>query len=61
MDSDKVLVMHFGESVEYDHPHSLLQNTNGYFYKMVEETGPTMSQTLHSTAKESYDLKYANQ
>ena len=39
IDSDKVLVMDAGEVVEYDHPHILLQKSDGYFLKMVQQSG----------------------
>ncbi|OXU18992.1 hypothetical protein TSAR_009975, partial [Trichomalopsis sarcophagae] len=35
MDSDMVLVMDNGEVVEFDHPSVLLQNSDGYFFKML--------------------------
>lgn len=54
MDSDKVLVMDAGRMVEYEHPHLLLQNSEGYFAKMVAETGPVMETQLKQTAKEAY-------
>ncbi|XP_060873079.1 ATP-binding cassette sub-family C member 4-like isoform X2 [Metopolophium dirhodum] len=54
MDSDKVLVMDKGKMVEFDHPHNLLQNKEGVFYKMVEQTGPATSDVLHRIAEESY-------
>lgn len=54
MDSDKVLVMDGGTMVEFDHPHLLLQNTNGVFHKMVAETGKFMNEQLRRTARESY-------
>ncbi|XP_049853309.1 probable multidrug resistance-associated protein lethal(2)03659 isoform X1 [Schistocerca gregaria] len=54
MDSDKVLVMDAGIVVEYDHPHRLLQNNNGYLYKMVEQTGKSMMESLIKVAEESY-------
>lgn len=38
MESDKVLVMEQGQIVEYDQPAVLLQNLNGYFYKLASET-----------------------
>ena len=37
---------------EYDHPHKLLKKTGGYFYKLVQETGPVMSQQLYRIAEE---------
>ncbi|CAH1736107.1 unnamed protein product [Aphis gossypii] len=43
MDSDRVLVMDFGKIVEFDHPYNLLKNTEGFFYKMVEQTGKDTS------------------
>ncbi|KAJ4427649.1 hypothetical protein ANN_25297 [Periplaneta americana] len=52
MDSDMVLVMEAGEMVEFGHPHVLLQNTEGNFYKMVQETGKAMAEQLHKVAEE---------
>lgn len=52
MDSDKILVMDAGTSVEFDHPFNLLKNKNGYLYKMVEQTGRTTADLLHSIAAE---------
>ena len=57
MDSDKVLVMNSGKMVEFDHPHYLLQNPDGYFTKMVEETGPSMTIALRDVAKRALDAK----
>ncbi|KAK5646954.1 hypothetical protein RI129_005418 [Pyrocoelia pectoralis] len=37
MDSDKVLVINAGKVVEFDKPSVLLNNINGYFYKMVQK------------------------
>ena len=36
MDYDKVLVMDQGRVVEFDKPEVLLQNNNGYFYRLVQ-------------------------
>ncbi|CAH0557997.1 unnamed protein product [Brassicogethes aeneus] len=57
MDSDKVLVMESGTMVEFDHPHLLLQNPDGYFHKMVLETGPSMTLQLKDVAQEAYESK----
>lgn len=57
MDNDKVLVMEAGEAVEYGHPHELLQNSEGYFTKMVQQTGKSMEEYLRSVAKEAYEKK----
>ncbi|GFG33086.1 hypothetical protein Cfor_12110, partial [Coptotermes formosanus] len=55
MDSDKVLVMDAGTMVEFDHPHVLLQNKNGFLFNMVQQTGKGMIDTLTKRAKKSYD------
>ncbi|GJQ74461.1 hypothetical protein Trydic_g21331 [Trypoxylus dichotomus] len=54
MDSDKILVMAAGKMMEYDRPYKLLQNTNGFLYKMVEETGPVIMEQLINIAAETY-------
>ncbi|KAF5283713.1 hypothetical protein FQR65_LT13748 [Abscondita terminalis] len=60
MDSDKVLVMDAGAMVQFDHPHLLLQETDGVFYGMVQQTGKTMAESLMNIAKDNY-LKQAGQ
>lgn len=52
MDSDKILVMDAGTIVEFNHPYTLLENKNGYLFKMVEQTGPNNAKLLHSIAAE---------
>ncbi|XP_031342698.1 probable multidrug resistance-associated protein lethal(2)03659 [Photinus pyralis] len=37
LDSDRVLVMNSGEVIEFDKPSVLRENTNGYFYKVVQK------------------------
>ncbi|KAJ8980199.1 hypothetical protein NQ317_003764 [Molorchus minor] len=58
MDSDKVLVMDAGQAVEFNHPHLLLQKPDGYFMKMVKETGSTMEAILRKVAKGDYERKF---
>lgn len=60
MDSDRVLVMSSGTKVEFDHPHTLLQYEDGYFTKMVQETGPAMSQQLKDIAWQAFENKTSN-
>ncbi|KAG5894554.1 hypothetical protein JTB14_021536 [Gonioctena quinquepunctata] len=50
MDSDKVLVMDAGRVVEFDHPFNLLQNKNGVFHRLVEQTGISAAQNLSGIA-----------
>ncbi|KAI4466024.1 atp-binding cassette sub-family c [Holotrichia oblita] len=54
MDSDRIIVMDAGRIVECDHPHLLLQNENGYFTKLVMETGDTMFHSLKKIAQDAY-------
>lgn len=51
MDSDRVLVMDGGKLVEFDHPYTLLQNSDGVFYAMVQTTGKTVAKNLYSIAE----------
>ncbi|XP_022343366.2 ATP-binding cassette sub-family C member 4-like isoform X1 [Crassostrea virginica] len=54
MDSDKVMVLNEGSLVEFNHPHVLLQDTEGYLYKMVQQTGKGECQKLMDVAKSTY-------
>ncbi|CAG9854243.1 unnamed protein product [Phyllotreta striolata] len=54
MDSDKVLVMDAGRAVEFDHPHTLLQNESGIFYSLVQQTGKATAKNLIAVAAKSY-------
>jgi hypothetical protein len=36
---------------EFDHPHLLLQNKNGFLFDMVQQTGKGMIETLTKKAK----------
>lgn len=44
--------MDAGKMVEFDHPHNLLKNKDGFLYKMVEQTGRATADLLHSVAEE---------
>jgi len=57
VDSDRVLVMEAGIMVEFDHPHILLQNKDGHFYNMVQETGHIMAEQLSRIAHECYRIQ----
>ncbi|KAJ8929220.1 hypothetical protein NQ314_018099 [Rhamnusium bicolor] len=54
MDSDRVLVMDAGKAVEFDHPHILLQNSNGVFYGLVMQTGKAMAEHLIAIAENNH-------
>ncbi|XP_049801524.1 ATP-binding cassette sub-family C member 4-like [Schistocerca nitens] len=54
MDSDKVLVMDAGTVVEYDHPHILMKNLDGFLSNLVAETGTAMAEQLRNIAEKSY-------
>ncbi|XP_031342453.1 probable multidrug resistance-associated protein lethal(2)03659 isoform X4 [Photinus pyralis] len=54
IDCDKVLVMDRGLAVEFNHPYLLLQNTNGFFYNLVQQTEKVMANTLNDIARRSY-------
>ncbi|KAL3283196.1 hypothetical protein HHI36_006346 [Cryptolaemus montrouzieri] len=58
MDSDRVIVMDAGEMKEFAAPHELLQNPEGFFTKMVMETGPTMEAKLKTIAEEHYRIQH---
>ncbi|XP_050309650.1 ATP-binding cassette sub-family C member 4-like isoform X2 [Anthonomus grandis grandis] len=57
MDSDKVIVMGAGQILEHDHPYSLLENPDGHFTSMVQETGPTMTEQLKEVAFAAWKMK----
>ena len=51
-------VLDAGQIVEFDEPYLLLQNTDGLFRKLVNQTGKQMETKLHFLAKEAYFNKY---
>lgn len=48
-------VLDEGNIMEFDHPYLLLQIEDGYFSKMVQQTGPSEAEHLLSIAKDTYD------
>lgn len=51
--------MDHGEAVEFGPPHELLQKKEGYFAKMVSQTGERMESMMRKTAEETYLRKRA--
>ena len=60
IDSDKVLVMDKGRMVEYDHPHTLLQNRHSQFTSLVTETDRGMFDQLVKIARQAYNAKHGD-
>ncbi|XP_011505704.1 PREDICTED: multidrug resistance-associated protein 4-like [Ceratosolen solmsi marchali] len=53
MDSDKILVMQDGVAIEFDEPYVLLQRNNGYFKRMVHQSGNNIaSQHFNKLSKQ---------
>uniref|UniRef100_A0A4W4EM85 Cystic fibrosis transmembrane conductance regulator n=1 Tax=Electrophorus electricus TaxID=8005 RepID=A0A4W4EM85_ELEEL len=52
LDSDRILVLDAGRIHEYDEPYVLLQNQDGIFYKMVQQTGKAEAASLIQQAKQ---------
>ncbi|XP_071056450.1 probable multidrug resistance-associated protein lethal(2)03659 [Onthophagus taurus] len=59
VDSNRVLVMDDGKLVEFDHPYLLLQKKNGYFKRMVEDTGINNASGLLEICKRNYEVHYS--
>lgn len=57
MDSDRVLVMDAGQMVEFDHAHILLQKSDGFLSKLVNETGPENARQFQEMARQNYEQK----
>ncbi|KAK3096011.1 hypothetical protein FSP39_021917 [Pinctada imbricata] len=60
MDSDRVMVLDEGKIVEFDHPYSLLQDNDGVFNKMVQQTGKAEFDHLMEIARNTYNKKSAD-
>uniref|UniRef100_A0A3Q3G2R2 Multidrug resistance-associated protein 4 n=1 Tax=Labrus bergylta TaxID=56723 RepID=A0A3Q3G2R2_9LABR len=52
IDCDRILVLAAGRIQEYDQPYVLLQNQDGLFYQMVQQTGRAEAASLLHTAKQ---------
>ncbi|XP_055303229.1 ATP-binding cassette sub-family C member 4-like [Sitodiplosis mosellana] len=61
MDSDKVLVVDAGEIMEFDHPFELIQKPDGFFKRLLDQTGSSTATALTLVAKESFDRCNAKQ
>ncbi|KAM9334356.1 ATP-binding cassette sub-family C member 4-like [Symphorus nematophorus] len=57
IDSDRILVLDAGKIHAYDEPYTLLQDPDGIFYKMVQQTGKQEAAALRDTAKQAYDSR----
>eukprot|EP00753_Platysulcus_tardus_P017931 PLAT6639.1.p1 GENE.PLAT6639.1~~PLAT6639.1.p1 ORF type:complete len:1605 (+),score=860.88 PLAT6639.1:73-4887(+) len=56
IDSDRVLVLNFGEVLEYDTPAALLAKPDSAFSSLVDETGPTNAAYLRRAAMGEVDV-----
>ncbi|XP_028248988.1 multidrug resistance-associated protein 4-like [Parambassis ranga] len=54
IDCDRILVLDAGRIREYDEPYVLLQNQDGLFYQMVQQTGRAEAASLLHAAKQVY-------
>lgn len=57
MDSDNVLVLDEGRSIEFGHPYELIQNSRGNFRRLVDKSGLSTSIELIKIAERSYFTK----
>ncbi|XP_031680175.1 multidrug resistance-associated protein 4-like [Oncorhynchus kisutch] len=57
IDSDRILVLDAGQIHEYDEPYTLLQNHDGIFFKMVQQTGRQEAVSLLQSAKQAYNSR----
>ncbi|XP_041728483.2 multidrug resistance-associated protein 4 [Coregonus clupeaformis] len=57
IDSDRILVLDAGQIHAYDEPYTLLQNHDGIFFKMVQQTGRQEAVALLQLAKQAYNSR----
>ncbi|XP_074520424.1 ATP-binding cassette sub-family C member 4 [Halichoeres trimaculatus] len=57
IDSDRILVLDAGRIHAYDEPYALLQDSEGIFYKMVQQTGKQEAAALLQAAKQAYNSR----
>ncbi|XP_038572949.1 multidrug resistance-associated protein 4 [Micropterus salmoides] len=57
IDSDRILVLDAGRIHAYAEPYTLLQQSDGIFYKMVQQTGKQEAAALLEAAKQAYDSR----
>ncbi|XP_035611095.1 ATP-binding cassette sub-family C member 4-like isoform X1 [Oncorhynchus keta] len=57
IDSDRILVLDAGQIHEYDEPYTLLQNHDGIFFNMVQQTGRQEAVALLQSAKQAYNSR----
>uniref|UniRef100_A0A3P8UDT2 Multidrug resistance-associated protein 4 n=1 Tax=Amphiprion percula TaxID=161767 RepID=A0A3P8UDT2_AMPPE len=60
IDCDRILVLDAGRIQEYDEPYVLLQNQEGLFYQMVQQTGRAEAASLLHTAKQVTTSTFRN-
>lgn len=58
MDSDRIMVLRFGEIAEFNEPHVLLSKPNSYLLRLVEHTGPGTAAKLKEIATDTYNMKH---
>lgn len=57
VDSDRVLIMDSGRTVEFDEPHNLLLNENSIFCGMVKALGPAEFNRLSQLAMQKLNVE----
>lgn len=58
MHADRVILMDAGKIVEFNHAHCLLQNSDGFLTKLINEIEPNDAQSLKEIAQLNYEKKH---